>query len=154
MSRPVTEPRFPEDPTDLPNVDPEGDGVPATILLLSDGETTAGRPDADATAVAAELGIPVSTIAFGTDAGIVVVQGETIPVPVNEDALASVAQDTGGEFFDADSADDLRDVFEGLGSEIGRETEDREITDWFAIAGLLLAGLAAAGSIAWFSRLP
>jgi Ca-activated chloride channel family protein len=127
---------------------------PATVLLLSDGETTSGRPDEDATAAASELGIPVSTVAFGTDEGSIIYQGEEIPVPVDEAALSAIADATDGQFFDADSADDLRSVFEDVGSEIGRETEEREITDWFAIAGLLLAGLAAAGSLAWFSRLP
>lgn len=126
----------------------------ATILVLSDGETTAGRPDAMASAAAGERGIPISTVAFGTDQGEVSLPDGIVPVPVNEAALAQVAGDTGGEFFDADSSDDLRSVFEGIGSEIGREVEERELTDWFAAAGLLFAGLAAAGSIVWFSRLP
>ncbi len=138
---------------DIPSGDPSQD-LPASILVLSDGETTVGRPDSEATAAAAELGVPVSTIAFGTDEGFVVLPDGIVPVPVNEQALAAVAEATGGEFFEAGSADDLRSVFEGIGSEIGRVTEEREVTDWFAIAGLVLAASGAALSIAWFSRIP
>lgn len=138
---------------DAPDADADSP-PPATILLLSDGTTTVGRPDAAAAAAAVERGIPVSTIAFGTDAGSIEFQGEVIPVPVNAPALQAVADATGGDFFDADTSDDLQSVFEGLGSEIGRETVQQEVTDRFAIAGLLLGALAALGSLLWFSRIP
>ncbi len=133
---------------------PEADELGAAIVVLSDGETTMGRPDAAAAEAAVELGVPVSTVAFGTDAGTVVVDGETIPVPINEQALAAVADATGGQAFTADTATELTTILEGVGAEVGFETEQREIADWFAGLGLLLAALAAAGSLVWFSRLP
>ena len=74
--------------------DPEGgeEETPAeAIIVLSDGETTMGRPDADAAAEAADAGIPVSTISFGTADGVVFIQGEEIPVPPNEEALEEIA---------------------------------------------------------------
>ena len=57
---------------------------------MSDGETTVGRPNELATRAASEAKVQVSTIAFGTDAGYVVVEGRNIPVPVNRDALAAI----------------------------------------------------------------
>ncbi|MGZ3588385.1 MAG: VWA domain-containing protein [Candidatus Limnocylindrales bacterium] len=124
------------------------------IVLLSDGQTTVGRPDADAAAEAAAEGVPVSTIAFGTSSGSVVVQGQSIPVPVDAAALRAVAQKTGGQFFTAASADQVRAAFEDLGKAVGTTTQDREVTDYLVAAALGAAVLAAGASLAWFSRLP
>ncbi len=133
---------------------PDAEELGAAIVLLSDGETTVGRPDAAAAEAAVARGVPVSTVAFGTDGGFVVVQGETIPVPINEAALEAVADATGGQAFTADTAGELTTILEGVGAEVGFETEQREIGDWFAGLGLLLGAAAAAGSLVWFSRLP
>ncbi len=133
---------------------PDDGEVPAAIVLLSDGETTSGRENAEAAAAAVEAGVPVYTVAFGTDEGSVVVDGEVIPVMVDEAALAAIADATGGRFFAAASAGELAEIFDEVGSEIGLEQEDREIGDWFAGLGLLLGALAAVGSLTWFSRLP
>jgi len=134
----------------------EGDGeVPAeAIIVLSDGETTMGRPDLAGAAEAADADIPVSTVSFGTDDGMVFIQGEGIPVPANEGALEEVASTTGGEFFTAATGEELQSILDTLGSQVAVEEEQREVTDWFAGAGLALILLAATGSLLWFSRLP
>ena len=41
-----------------------------------------------------------------------------------------------------------------IGSAIGFETVDREITDWFVAGGLVLLALSAGFSLLWFQRLP
>ncbi len=79
-----------------------------------------------------------------------VVDGEVIPVMVDEVALTTIAEETGGRFFTAASADELQQVYD----EVGVEQEDREIGEWFAGLGLLLGALAAVGSLTWFRRLP
>lgn len=133
----------------------ETDEDPATaIVVLSDGETTMGRPDLEAAEDAVDAGIPVSTISFGTARGEVIIEGEAIPVPVNEGALREVADVTGGEFFQVATADELGVILDDLGSRVALEEETREVTDWFAGAGLVLTLLAAAGSLLWFSRMP
>lgn len=125
-----------------------------SIVLLSDGMTTEGRPNADAADAAKAAGVPVSTIAFGTASGTVVVQGQSIPVPVDAAALQAVANTTGGKFFAAASAEQLQAAYADLGSSVGTTHEQREVTDWLVGAALLAAVLAGAGSLAWFSRLP
>ena len=57
-------------------------------------------------------------------------------------------------FFEAESGGELEAAYEDLGSSIGFETEQREITEWFV--GAALAALLAAGalSLLWFARLP
>ena len=134
--------------------DVDGDTAPATIVVLSDGDTTVGRPNAAGVAIANEAGLPVSTIAFGTDAGFITYQGQVVPVPANRPALRAIAEDTGGRAFDATSAEELADVFTSLGTAVGFETEDRDVSGAFMAAALVLGSAAALGSMRWFSRLP
>ncbi len=133
---------------------PGGEPPPARIVLLSDGETTAGRSNEEASEAARTAGVPVSTIAFGTDEGTVTVGDRSVRVPANRPALRAIADDTNGSFFEASSGDELRDVYEDIGSSVGYTKERREIGSRFVGAALLLAALAAAGSLLWSSRLP
>jgi Ca-activated chloride channel family protein len=125
------------------------------IVLLSDGETTHGRSNEDAARAAQAQGIAVNTIAFGTDAGRVQDPlGNTVQVPVNSGALEKLARSTGGRALTAQTADELREVYEDLGRSVEVERTQHELTDWFAAAALVLVFLAGAGSLAWFGRLP
>ena len=138
--------------------DAEGLGPGATqegaaIVLLSDGVTTMGSPVVEAALQAAERGIPVSTIAFGTHAGTVVVQGERIPVPADPDTMAEVAELTAGRFFEAVSVGELRSVYEDIGTRVGYETTTRDASGGLLAAGALaLAGAFGLG-LAWNGRL-
>lgn len=138
----------------LPEARSGDEAVPATIIVLSDGETTQGRPNAEGVAAAVEAGVPVSTIAFGTERGVIEIQGEIIPVPPLFSELEAIADDTGGIAFEAEDEDELAAAYEDLGSSIGFETEQQEISAWFVGAGLVALGLAAVASLLWFSRLP
>jgi Ca-activated chloride channel homolog len=126
----------------------------ARIVLLSDGATNAGRPNAEAVAAAKKKRIKVSTIAFGTDSGTVRVQDEVVPVPADRDALRKIADDTGGSFATAATEKDLRKTYQDLGSRLAEVTEKREIPPWFIGAALLFAFAAAGASLVWTSRLP
>lgn len=136
--------------------EPGAPPTPAAIVLMSDGATTAGRPDAQAVAAAVEQGVPVTTIAFGTDEGTIEIPGEPfpIPVPVDRTALEAIANETGGAFFTAVTADELEAVYVDIGSSIGFTTVDEEITGWFVGAALVLLICTGGLSLAWFSRLP
>ncbi len=131
-----------------------GPDIPASIVILSDGETTVGRPDAEPAQLAADAGITISTVAFGTDQGSIFFQGQFVPVPLNESALRNLAEIGGGQFFEAGSADELATIFDTLSTSVGVETELDEITDVFAAAGLLLLALGGLFSLMWGSRLP
>lgn len=134
--------------------------VPAAIVLMSDGETTVGRENSLAAEAAIEAGVPVSTIAFGTPDGVVTIPDEetglplTVPVPVFPEELEAIAEATGGSFFTAETADELDRVYESIGSSLGTLEELRSIGGWFVAAALLLAFVASALSLRWFSRLP
>jgi Ca-activated chloride channel homolog len=127
---------------------------PATIVVLSDGDTTAGRPNEVGVAAAREEGIAVSTISFGTPQGTILFQGQVVPVPSNPDAMREIAEDTGGRSYDAQSAEQLAEVFETLGVAVGTTTEDREVLIPWIVAALVLGTAAAITSLVWFGRLP
>ncbi|WP_246106621.1 VWA domain-containing protein [Pseudonocardia kunmingensis] len=130
------------------------DPPPARIVLLSDGANTTGSPISAAAAAAAAAATPVSTIAFGTPEGTATVGGSTMPVPADIPALAALAADSGGQAYQAETGEELQEVYTDIGSSIGYRAEEREVTS-AVLAGALLAALAAAaGSLAWFARLP
>ncbi len=132
----------------------KGKRPPARILLLSDGATNAGRPNSEAAEAARKKGIHVSTIAFGTDLGTVVVQDEVVPVPADREALRKIADDTGGRFATAATEKDLRETYADLGSRLATVTRQREVTVWFVGAALVFAFAAAGAALVWTSRLP
>jgi Ca-activated chloride channel family protein len=136
--------------------DEEGTTPPAVVILMSDGKTTKGTPDSDAAAEANEAGVAVSTIAFGTASGTITLPEEPvpIPVPVDEAALSAVADATGGSTYDAQSTEELKQVYQGIGSSVGYVEERHSIAGWFVGLALLAALLTAALSLTWFSRLP
>ncbi|MDR7277939.1 VWA domain-containing protein [Catenuloplanes atrovinosus] len=131
------------------------DGAPpARIVLLSDGYRTSGRSIEEAGSAAVAANVPVSTIAFGTDSGIVDIGGDLQPVPVDRYSLAQLAEATKGYFYEAASVTELKQVYEDMGSSIGYRIEPREVTQWYAGFALLLGLVAAVCSLLWSSRLP
>jgi len=134
--------------------------APASILFLSDGAQTRGILQAQEGAeLARSACIPVFTVALGTPEGTIdrgnfgfglpdPNQGpQRIPVPPDPVTLRLIAEATGGEFTEARSADVLENAYENLGSRLGREPGESEITFLLvALAGALLvaAGVASA----------
>lgn len=127
---------------------------PARIVLLSDGYRTSGRSIEDAATAATQANVPVSTIAFGTDAGVVDIRGTLSRVPVDRLSLQELADKTKGYFYEAASVSELKKVYQDMGSSIGHRVEPREVTQWYAGTALLLALIAASVSLVWTSRLP
>jgi Ca-activated chloride channel family protein len=126
----------------------------AGVVVLSDGASTTGRPDDDAAQRARQAHVPVSTIAFGTPDGTVVLGGETLTVPPNGPALRSIAAATGGRFFEAASAAELTAVYRTIGRSVTTVEELRDLTAWFVGAAFASMFLASILALAWFSRLP
>jgi Ca-activated chloride channel family protein len=127
--------------------------LPAHVVLLSDGSNTSGRGTDEAALAAVAAGVPVSTIAYGTEDGVLDNGGYAIPVPVDSRTLAELSDATGGIAYSAASSGELQDVYRDIGSSIGWRTEWREVTP--VVAAIALAcGIVAAGlSMRWFSRL-
>lgn len=118
------------------------------IVLLSDGETTVGRPTSEGATAAADAKIPVYAIAFGTASGTVVdPDGTVVPVPVNLDELMGVADTTGGKFYAASTSKALdgayREISEDLNTGAGDPVEKVTEITWRYLAAAL--SLLAAG---------
>jgi Ca-activated chloride channel homolog len=129
------------------------------VLLLSDGANTAGVDPLDVLDEAKEAGVPVYTIALGTDAGTVEIPNEfggtqTVDVPPDPETLRRIAQETGGRFFEAPTEADLKAVYEEIGSQVSYEDEERELTAAFAGAGAVFLLIGASLSALWFGRIP
>ncbi len=140
------------------------DTPPARVVVLSDGANTAGRDPAAAAQAAAQLGVPVDAIAFGTPEGTIGggagggpgggSGGGSQPVPVDGETLQAVASATGGGYHEAGSSAELRDVYADIDSSVGYETRTQDVSARFIGFGLVLAALAALASMFWFARLP
>jgi len=129
-----------------------------SILFLSDGRQNRGLlPPAEGAARAAEAGIPVFTVALGTDRP----DGGGGPpgsfsggfggfnrVPDRE-TLRAIAEATDGEYFAARSAAALESAYRRLGSELGHEDRPAEVTAFFV--GAATVALAAGAALARLS---
>ncbi len=126
---------------------------PARVVLLSDGANTSGRPVGVAEDAARSADVPISTIAYGTQDGVVEVEGTLVPVPVDRPALADLAESTGGRAYEAQSGDELARVYDDIGSQVGTTTERQEVTAVLTGFGLAAALAAAVTSLLWSPRL-
>ncbi len=142
----------------LAQVPPDPDNpravVPARIVLLSDGKTQVGRRSDEAAQAARDQKVPIYTIAYGTPNGYIEIGGRREPVPVDRDELERISRISGGEAYSATSAGELKDVYADIGSSVGKEKVDREVTSRYAGFGLAFAILASLGLISLGARWP
>ena len=129
------------------------------VVLLSDGANSTGSEPLNILEQAKEAGVPVYTIAFGTDAGTVEItndlgQTQTFAVPPDRETLKTVAEETGGRYFEAPTEADLQAVYDEIGSQVSWEDEERELTAAFAGGGAVFLLLGAGLSALWFGRIP
>jgi Ca-activated chloride channel family protein len=148
----------------------------ASILFLSDGAQTRGiLAPYEGAERAKAAGIPVYTVALGTPEGVIrgrfgygpggpppgtpapppgFGEEREIPVPPDPQTLRDIAGTTGGQFTEARTADALEKTYENLGSNLGREPGESEVTFLFlAAAGALLLGAGVLSAL-WSPRFP
>ena len=137
-----------------------GKKAPGAIVLMSDGSPTIGEGSLSPTdavrqedANAKSAGVKINTIAFGTPTGTVTIGGEVIPVPSDPAAMAQIASSTGGHTFSAQTASQLKSVYNEVGRAVGYDVRYRDVTAWFLAIALLLAVAAAIGALIWTQRL-
>lgn len=151
---------------------PKGAYAPEIIVVLTDGASNAGFPPTDAAQQAADRGIRVYTIGFGTANGggqdpgcapFLVGRepnlggggggfgggGGGFRRGIDEATLKQVAAVSGGEYFPAESAEQLQAVFAGLPTNLITKHELFEVGVGFVAFGVLAAGLALLLGRAW-----
>jgi Ca-activated chloride channel family protein len=126
----------------------------AAIILLTDGRRTTGPDPIEAARMAADRGVRVFTVGFGTAAGGAVdIDGWSIYMRFDEETLKAIAEVTRAQYFHAGSAADLQKVYESLNARLVLEKKETEITALFAAGAATLALASAALSILWFHRI-
>ena len=126
---------------------------PARIVLLSDGaENKPSNPNDPhdgaftAARLAKDQGVPISTIAFGTQNGEIQLDGKRIAVPVATDQMKTIAKLSGGQSYTAATLKDLEKSYDAIQNEIGyRTVPGPGGAGWLrlgVITTLLAAGLA------------
>jgi Ca-activated chloride channel homolog len=130
---------------------------PGAILLISDGSNNVGISPVTVAREAASEHIPVYTIALGSpNATIAVKRGsQTVmePNPPDPQAMAQIANASGGRTFAAADTAGLSAIYNHLANQLTHKKSKEEITSSFAGGGLVLLLLGSALSLLWFGRL-
>jgi Ca-activated chloride channel family protein len=131
--------------------EPPGSFKGGAIVLLTDGRRTAGPDPLWAAQKAADLGVRVYTVGFGTPNGFIPgYGGSSFFTQVDEESLKAVAKITEAEYFKAGSADDLKKVYQHLSNQFTLEKRDTEITALLSGLALFMMVLALVLSAIWF----
>lgn len=114
------------------------------IILLTDGENTAGEIDPmDAAKLAQTLGVKVYTIGVGTQgqapfpvrrtrSGQILV--DYIDVTIDEKTLKAIAAETGGKYFRATDTDSLKTIYDEIDKLEKTKVETQTYTDYREMA--------------------
>lgn len=133
---------------------PPGSDPSAAIVLLTDGQNTQGIDPLKAARLAADRGIKVYTVGYGTrDGEVLSPEGYAVSVRLDEETLQQIARMTGAEYFHAADGQQLAGIYRGLQGRLLTEVKDTEVTALFAAASALLL-LAGLGLSLWWSGRP
>ena len=134
---------------------------PARIVLLSDGSENKPTNPNDphdgaftAARLAKDQGVPISTIAFGTQNGEIVLDGKRIAVPVATDQMKTIAKLSGGQSYTAATIKDLETSYNAIQNEIGYRTVPGPGSAGWLRLGVIAALIAAGLSLLINRRLP
>ena len=117
-----------------------GRGKNMAIVLMSDGQSNMGPELLKMAELAAKHEVKVYTVGIGTTEGDVVhIQGRSMRVKLEDEALQKVSSLTLGEYFKADSTEGLKNVYDKLGYKLRFEKRAMtEISAQVASLGMLL----------------
>jgi len=149
---PLDQAREPEKPAFKPV--PPGSYASAVVILLTDGQSNVGPDPIESARIAADRGVRVYTVGFGTTEGeILRFEGWSMRVRLDEETLKKIAELTQGEYYYAGTAADLKKVYQTLSARLVFETRETEITALFSAAAAVLALAAALLSVLWYNRI-
>jgi Ca-activated chloride channel family protein len=143
------------DPAATPVPLPAGSNGSAVIVLLTDGENNMEPDPFLAAQAAADRGIRIHTIGIGSPQGIVLdVNGFTVFTQLDEPTLQQISEVTEGLYYNAQTEEDLRAIYDEIEPRLQVKREQTEVTAIFA--GLSILILLAGGmlSLFWFSHVP
>jgi Ca-activated chloride channel family protein len=143
------------DPAATPVPVPAGSNASAVIVLLTDGENNMEPDPFLAAQAAADRGIRIHTIGIGSPQGTVLdVNGFTVFTQLDESTLQQISEMTEGLYYNAQTEEDLRTIYDEIEPRLRVKREQTEVTAIFA--GISILVLLAGGmlSLFWFSHVP
>ena len=144
----------PEPKTPPPAPVPPGSYASAVIILLTDGQTNAGVNPMDAARIAADRGVRVFTVGFGSpQGGLVDFGGGTMRVQLDEETLKGIAEMTQARYYHAVSENELKEIYKALTAQFVAETKRTELTAMIAAPAMVLLLLAVVLSLIWSNRM-
>ena len=142
-------------PAPTPTPVPKGTYTSAVIVLLTDGENTQSPDPLAAAHMAADRGVRIYTVGIGSTAGATLhIDGFTVRSRLDEQTLRQIAQLTGGAYYNAANAGDLRTIYANLDPQLVIKPQKTEVTSLFAGAGILVMMIGGTLSLLWLGRLP
>jgi Ca-activated chloride channel family protein len=142
-------------PTPTPTPVPAGTVTGAAIVLLTDGENNESPDPLDAAQAAADRGVRIYTVGIGSAAGTTLeVEGFSVHTQLDAEMLQQVSQLTGGAYYSAENAQDLRTIYEKLNPQLVIKAEKMEVTAILAGVSIVVLLIGAALSLLWFGRMP
>jgi Ca-activated chloride channel homolog len=125
------------------------------IVLMSDGQSNMGPELIKMAELAASHEVKVYTVGIGTPEGDVVqIQGRSMRVKLEDEALKKVANITQGTYYKADSTEGLAKIYDQLGYRLRFEKRAlSEITSYVALLGTVLILLACLRNFSRFGRI-
>ena len=127
----------------------------AVIVLLTDGENNMDPDPLAAAQFAADRGVPIHTIAIGSVEGTILeVNGFTVHTKVDEATLQQISEITDGFYFNAETEEDLRTIYENIEPGFTINKEETEVTAVFAGFSILILLAGGMLSLLWFSHVP
>ena len=127
--------------------------APGTVVLLSDGASSAGQPPQQAASRANQAGVIVHTVGIGErNSGARV--GGRVPAELDERTLQEISRTTGGEYFYAAQSGDLERIYTSIGSRVSWSEERTEVTALVSALGTFMLIVAGLFSLRWLHGLP
>ncbi len=143
------------EPTPSPTPVPKGTYVPAVIVLLTDGENNEAPDPIAAAQTAADGGVRIYTVGIGSTAGTILhINGIIVHTRLDEATLQQISQITGGTYYNAQSTQDLRNIYDNLDPQLTIKPEKTEVTFLFAGGSILTLLLGGLYSLLRFGHLP
>ena len=125
----------------------------AAVVLLSDGENSAGPDPVAVAEIASTAGIRVYPVGLGSPQGTVVeVEGYQLATKLDEPLLRQIAQTTDGTYYPAADGAALQQVYRSIDLAWAVRTERVEVTGLLAGLAALLLLVGSSLSFAWFGR--
>ena len=125
------------------------------IVLMSDGQSNMGPELIKMAELAASHEVKVYTVGIGTPEGDVVqIQGRSMRVKLEDEALKKVANITQGTYYRADSTEGLAKIYDQLGYRLRFEKRAlSEITSYLALLGMAFILMGCLRNFSRFGRI-